>query len=178
MERELLLLGLLRRRDMHGYQLHEFIEKYMQTCVDLKKPTAYHLLDKLAQAGHITQSEEREGNRPPRRVYTVTASGEAYFQRLLAQNLADYLPARFGGAVGLAFMDALEGGNAAALLHQRRNTLRQHLAHAQSAPPHAGSLQLVLEHQIVHLQSELAWLDEVIARLERESKQLAANRET
>lgn len=170
MERDLLLLGLLRRHDMHGYQLHEFIEKYMQTCVDLKKPTAYYLLEKMAQAGYITQSEEREGNRPPRRVYTVTAVGETHFQQLLAQNLADYQPARFGGAVGLAFVDALEGGDAAALLSQRRTILRQHLAQAQSAPPHSGSLQLVLEHQIVHLQSELTWLDEVIARLEGEVK--------
>ncbi len=165
MERELLLLGLLRRHDMHGYQLHEFIEKYMQTCVDLKKPTAYYLLEKMAQAGYITQSEEREGNRPLRRVYTVTVAGEAYFQQLLAQNLADYIPARFGGAVGLAFLEALGEGNAAALLSQRRAILCQHLTLAQAAPPHGGSLQLVLEHQIVHLQSELAWLDEVIGRL-------------
>lgn len=27
MERELVLLGLLRRTDMHGYQLHEFINQ-------------------------------------------------------------------------------------------------------------------------------------------------------
>ncbi len=166
MERELLLLGLLRRRDMHGYQLHEFIERFMQTCVDLKKPTAYYLLDKLAQAGYVAQSEEREGNRPPRRVYTLTEAGEQYFQTLLAQNLADYLPARFAGSVGLAFLDVLEAGNAAALLRQRRTVLANHLAQAQSAPPHGGSFQLVLEHQIVHLQSELTWLDVVINRLE------------
>ena len=165
MERELLLLGLLRRKDMHGYQLHEFIERYMQVCVDLKKPTAYYLLDKLAQAGYVAQSEEREGNRPPRRVYTLTEAGEHYFQELLAQNLSSYLPARFPGTVGLAFLDGLEVGDAAALLQQRRDILAQHLAHAQSAPPHTGSLQLVLEHQIAHLQAELAWLDEVMARL-------------
>lgn len=165
MERELLLLGLLRRKDMHGYQLHEFIERYMQVCVDLKKPTAYYLLDKLAQAGYVTQSEEREGNRPPRRVYALTEAGEQYFQELLAQNLASYLPARFPGTVGLAFLDALEVGDAAALLQQRRHTLTEHLTHAQAAPPHIGSLQLVLEHQIAHLQAELVWLDGVIARL-------------
>ena len=31
MDRELLLLGLLRRSDMHGYQLHEFIERDLAT---------------------------------------------------------------------------------------------------------------------------------------------------
>jgi DNA-binding PadR family transcriptional regulator len=50
MDRQLLLLGLLRRQEMHGYQLNEFIEEKMHSCIDLKKPTAYYLLDKLAQA--------------------------------------------------------------------------------------------------------------------------------
>jgi len=51
MDRQLLLLGLLRRQEMHGYQLNEFIEEKMHFCIDLKKPTAYYLLDKLAQEG-------------------------------------------------------------------------------------------------------------------------------
>ena len=49
MERQLLLLGLLRREDMHGYRLNEFIERDMAFCTDVKKPTAYYLLDKLAE---------------------------------------------------------------------------------------------------------------------------------
>lgn len=54
MERELLLLGLLQQQEMHGYQLHEFIDSYMQTCVDLKKSTAYYLLEKMAKDGFLS----------------------------------------------------------------------------------------------------------------------------
>ncbi|MBL8155487.1 MAG: helix-turn-helix transcriptional regulator, partial [Anaerolineae bacterium] len=64
MDRELLLLGLLRREDMHGYQLHEFINQNMASCIDLKKPTAYYLLDRMAESGWISASAVQEGSRP------------------------------------------------------------------------------------------------------------------
>ena len=75
MERELLLLGLLREKGMHGYQLLEFIDTQMSMCVDLKKPTAYFLLERMTATGWIRFEQSQEGNRPPRRVYTITPKG-------------------------------------------------------------------------------------------------------
>jgi DNA-binding PadR family transcriptional regulator len=166
MDRELLLLGLLRQEDMHGYQLHEFINQNMASCVDLKKPTAYFLLDKMAESGWVTQMEEQEGNRPPRRVYQLTTDGEAAFQRLLRENLSTYSPARFPGDIGLAFLDALDPHEAIALLNTRRHTIQMELNSAEAIPQHPGSSQLVIEHLVRHLRTELNWLDEVLARLE------------
>jgi len=168
MERELLLLGLLQKEEMHGYQLHEFIDSFMQTCVDLKKSTAYYLLEKMTKEGYITRTEEREGNRPPRRVYHLTQAGEAHFLDLLKQNLATYLPAKFPGDTGLTFLDNLPSTEAATLLQQRREQLANALAIIEQAPPHTGTLQFMLEHQHIHLQSELNWLDSVIKRLSHE----------
>ena len=91
MERELLLLGFLRREQAHGYRLNEFIEREMTACTDIKKPTAYFLLDKMAKQGWITMRETREGNRPPRRVYRLTAKGEAQYQKLLRENLGSFI---------------------------------------------------------------------------------------
>lgn len=165
MERELLLLGLLRQAHMHGYQLHEFIERDLATCTDLKKPTAYFLLDKMTRLGWVAQREEREGNRPPRRIYQVTSAGEAQFQRLLRENLASHTITRFPGDAGLLFADALPPAEALELLGQRRVALEGDLAAGRAAPPHAGASQLIIEHRIVHLEAELRWLDEVMARL-------------
>lgn len=165
MERELLLLGLLRQQGMHGYQLHEFIESYMLTCVDIKKPTAYYLLDKMAADGLVIRSEVQEGHRPTRHVYRLTASGESRFQELLRQNLTQYIPARFGGDVGVSFLDELPMTEAITLLQQRRVELAAALIRAQQTPFHGGSLQLIIEHHQAHLQAELTWLDSLIARL-------------
>lgn len=165
MERELLLLGLLQKEEMHGYQLHEFIDSFMQTCVDLKKSTAYYLLEKMTKEGYVTRTEEREGNRPPRRVYHLTPAGEAHLLDLLRQNLASYLPAKFPGDTGLTFLDNLPADETVHLLQQRREQLAEAVAIIQQAPPHTGSLQFMIEHQQIHLQSELKWLDSVIERL-------------
>jgi DNA-binding PadR family transcriptional regulator len=166
MDTTLLLLGLLRQASMHGYQLMNFIERNLSTCTDIKKPTAYLALERLAQQGWIEEHEVREGKRPPRRVYTITAAGEAEFHRLLALNLAAYSPAKFPQDLGLAFADALPPAEVARLLAQRRTRLEAELAAARATPAHAGALQLLVEHSVFHLESELAWLDKVMGEFE------------
>jgi DNA-binding PadR family transcriptional regulator len=47
MEYKLLLLGLLKSAEMHGYQLHETIEDHLGNSAQLKKPTLYKLLNTL-----------------------------------------------------------------------------------------------------------------------------------
>jgi DNA-binding PadR family transcriptional regulator len=166
MDKQLFLLGLLRHQNMHGYQLNEFIEGTLATCVDIKKPTAYYALNKMLEDGWVQFVEEQEGHRPPRRVYGITPEGEAAFQRLVRENLGTFHSTQFGGDFGLAFLDAVPGGEARPLLAQRRAGLVAHLAELEAVPVHQGSLQLMIEHQTRHLQTELAWLDEVLARLE------------
>ncbi|MEZ4860406.1 MAG: PadR family transcriptional regulator [Caldilineaceae bacterium] len=165
MDRELLLLGLLRQEEMHGYRLIEFVERALTTCTDLKKATAYFLLDKMVKRGWITQVQEQEGNRPPRRIYRITAEGEAKFQQLLRANLTSHHRPPFTGDIGLAFMDTLKPAEAVALLHKRRLALADDLEAARLVPHHAGSMQLLIDHQRAYLESELRWLDEVIAQL-------------
>jgi DNA-binding PadR family transcriptional regulator len=166
MENKLLLLGLLRRQEMHGYQLFEFIDRNLGYCTDLKKPTAYYLLNKMAQDGWIEEQTYQEGNRPPRRVYHMTPAGEAAYQRLLRESLQGYSPVTFKGDVGLAFIDDLDPSEARQLLELRRAALQAALANVQAAPVHAGGMQRVIDHQFFHLQSELEWLDRISARLQ------------
>lgn len=162
--RELLLLGLLRRQEMHGYQLNEFLLGELSSCADIKKPTAYHLLKKMAAQGWIAENVEQEGNRPPRRVYQITPQGEQAFQRLLRETLPVYRPTYFGGDLPLAYLDELPREEAHALLEERRAKLLQTYDDLQKTPPHAGSVQWLIEHQRRHLELELQLLDEILAQ--------------
>jgi len=166
MERELLLLGLLRSQDMHGYQLHETIDSHLGMGVQLTKPTAYRLLSNMAEDGWVTFREEQEGNRPPRRVYAITPQGEVAFQRLLRESLANYQPSEFTCHIGLAFLDQLSPEEALRLLHRRRAVMEELLESTQAHGEHPGSLQLMLERQVYLLAAELEWLGTVIARLQ------------
>ena len=165
MERELLLLGLLRQSGMHGYKMIEFIERDLAMCTDLKKPTAYFLLEKMVQRGWVTWAEEREGNRPPRRIYQITPDGEVQFQTLLRERLATYEPHKFTADIALAFADALPHVELFDLLTKRREALRLIVEAVRLTPPHPGFAQLVIDHQRIHLESELRWMDELLTRL-------------
>ncbi len=165
MEKKLLLLGLLRRQDMHGYQLNEFIDHNLSLCTDLKKPTAYYLLDQMHRDGWITAETGREGKRPPRRIYHLTDSGEAAFQRLLHEALSQYTPSEFAADVGLAFLDSLTKDKALPLLETQRGQIQARLDEVCAIPAHGGSLDLIFSHQKRHLQAELDWLDELMHQL-------------
>ncbi len=166
MERKLLLLGVLRMREMYGYQLNEFIDRHLQTSIQLKKPTAYNLLNKMADDGWISHREEQEGNRPPRRVYAITPQGEAAFQQLLRESLADYQPAEFRSNIALAFLEAIPAEEAVALLQKRRSIIEGLLEPIHTfGDQHTGGFQLMIDHQKRYLSAELEWLDEVMARI-------------
>lgn len=177
MERKLLLLGLLRSQEMSGYQLNELIDSHMRASVRLKKPTAYRLLSKMADDGWITYTEERQGNRPLRRVYAITPKGEAAFQQLLRDSLADYSPAEFRSAISLAFLDALPAEERLSLLRKRHSVIKNLLQTALTHGDDHGDFRLLAEHQIRHLSTDLEWLSEVIARLESVSQDHAFGRE-
>ena len=162
MERKLLLLGMLRDHEMHGYQINEMIEMHLGTSVQLTKPTAYRLLNQLAEDGWILFREEQEGNRPQRRVYSITSQGEIEFQKVLRQCLAHYELSEYSSTVSLAYLDQIPELEAAQLLGQRRNMIEKSLEALSIGDMHHGSFQLVIDNQIFHLKAELEWLDNLL----------------
>lgn len=170
MERKLLLLGLLRAQEMHGYQINEFIDAHLGTSVQLKKPTVYKLLGTMLDDGWINFHEEQEGNYPVRRVYRLTPKGEAEFQRLLRRSLADYRPVSYLGNIGIVFLDALPAEEAATLLRRQRREVDRLAEMLRSDEHHQGGFQLMLSYHRGQLNAELKWLDEAIADLEQRIK--------
>jgi len=169
MNRELLLLGLIRQSEMHGYRIIEFIERDLAMCTDLKKPTAYFLLDKMAKNGWISWTEERDGNRPPRRIYQITPEGEGQFQILLRESLAHYEPVKFSDDIALAFSEALSVTEQQELLSRRYQVLLALVEAVRSIPFHPGMAQLAIDHQRMHLESELRWMEELMERISTNS---------
>lgn len=182
-ERTLLLLGMLRIQSQHGYQLNEFIEHNLGRVTDMKKPTAYALLDRLEQSGAITSRLEQEGNRPPRKVYAITEQGDQLFFRLLSETLAAAQPYVIAGDVGLMFLDALPLAEALELLERRLVAVREQIAEIEKVPVHhlrvgalgAGRLgigvDLAIEHQAALMRTDEAWLAQLIERLTAQQEQ-------
>ena len=165
MEKKLLLLGVLRGQEMHGYQLSEHLAHGRGVAVNLTKSNAYKLLGKMEEEGWVIHHEEREGNRPPRRVYAITPEGEAAFQRMVRESLAAYPDPEFPSAVALNYLDALPAEEAISLLDQRREKIEAQLGELDAVPADVRGMHLGIEYLHRFYSGELEWLDEVIGRL-------------
>ena len=170
MARKLLLLGLLRMQEMHGYQINELIDAHLGTSVQIKKPTVYKLLGAMVDDGWIDYHEEKEGNYPTRRVYSITTEGEEAFHHLLRQNLANYRPISYHSSIGFVYLDALPGEEAAALLGARRAEVESFRDKIKADESHQGGFRLMLSFNLRHLNAELEWLDEIISQLQPAQK--------
>ena len=166
MERELLLLGLLRQNEMYGYQINEFIDSHFGSGINLTRPTAYRLLHNMAKQGWITFREEKVGKRPTRRIYAITGSGEAKFHEILLSCFGQYKPAEYSSTVCIAFLDSLPFDEVLPLLEKQRKSIEDLLNRLKSDQNHPGAFQLTIDHQVRHLETDLEWISELIYSLE------------
>lgn len=166
-ERALLLLGMLRTQSQHGYQINDFIERTLGRVTYMKKPTAYAILERLSQGGYVSVRSEQEGNRPPRKVYSITATGEKLFDDLLRTTLPELEPITAPGDIALMFLDDLPHAEAESLLCERLAKLDEMIALHENAPRHEYSIgvDLALERHIALLRADRDWLRTVLARL-------------
>jgi len=117
----LVVLGLLRERPMHPYEMQQLIrDHHTDQVIKLRAGSLYHTVERLHRAELIDAVETgRAGRRPERTVYAITDRGRDEFvanlRQLLTRPEQEY-PV-FGAAVEL--LDALEPGDAATLLERR-----------------------------------------------------------
>jgi len=170
-ERKLMLLGLLRKNDMHGYLLNAHLHGTVP--VSLKKPTAYNLLDRMEEDGWVEHRDEPTGERP-RRIFSVTEAGEQAFQRLMREQLKSFTPGEYPAVVSMSFLDALPIPEVLELLKERLRAIEHY--RTGLVPPeeddavieahHSGSESLAIEFARRSIELELQFLNEVIEGLE------------
>lgn len=165
--RSLILLGLLMTQSQHGYQINDFIEKNLSTITDMKKPTAYATLEKLSKQGYIEVKMEQEGNRPPRKVYSINEKGEQYFYKLLISNLSSAESVNYKGDIGLMFIDHIPIEKAIPALEQRLENSIHSVNILRKTPSHSPSIgvDLAIQHKILMLETEVSFLKETIQTL-------------
>ena len=116
--------------------------------------------------GWVTYQEEQEGNRPSRRVYTVTDEGQAAFYRLLRENLSACPTPEFPAAVGFDFVHTLPAKEAVALLKERHQAVTARFQELDAVPADLLQSHLTLEYLHHFYGAELEWLAGIIDRLQ------------
>jgi DNA-binding PadR family transcriptional regulator len=167
----LLILGLLLRGPLHGYEIHRIVRAHGALYADLKKANLYYLLDRLHQDGALTVRAEpgARGARGERLIYTLTDQGRARFFDLLRAILRSFDPVHTGVDVAVVFLAQLPPAEALALLQERRQVVgaRRAQVAAELGDLTVGTVwsAIAADHLLSLIDAEQAWLDRALARL-------------
>jgi DNA-binding PadR family transcriptional regulator len=169
------ILGLLRERPLHGYEIKQIIESHMSDWTSIAFGSIYFALDKLSDEGLIEKaSVEQQGNRPSRSIFRITGRGREEFLLLLRQTWNDVERTYFSLDIGLFFISALPAdevreavrGRIAGIEAARARLMGHEKAQLtdESIPAVA---KVIFSHSLSHLEAELSWTKELLERMEQ-----------
>ena len=78
------LLLLLHRGSSHGYSLQDELKEFGFAEASIDPSVVYRALREMEEQGLVTSTWDTEGSGPPRRVYRLTAHGDQYLARWVA----------------------------------------------------------------------------------------------
>jgi DNA-binding PadR family transcriptional regulator len=181
---ELPVLGLLKERDMHGYELRKQLGAMLGPFWQVSWGSLYPTLRRLAKAGAVeaiemiprAKSTRRRamakaakspglGSGRRRTVYRITSHGEQIFLEMLEEAGAAVDAEHF--TLKLAFFRYLQPADRVALLERRRAYLQDKLAqlkanlrqYRERIDSYALSLQ---NHDLLSTESDIRWIDELL----------------
>ncbi len=168
-----MVLALLREGDMHPYEMMRLMrQRHDDRLVAITNGTLYHTVGRLERTGLLDEvGIDRDGNRPERTTYTLTADGRAAVEEWVRRELPRIdRPAQF--RIALAEAHNLDREVVADLLRARRASLvedhEMHRSGRRTALDRGVPEQFLLEVERTEalLQTELRWIDALIERLD------------
>ena len=173
----LIVLGFLRMRPMHGYEIQQLIQQSrMDDWANLLSGSIYYALNKLEQDGLIrAEAEVRTGNRL-RKIYAITEEGEAQFREMVRESLLTSPHSMKSDlALGLAWIDAIPRDEAIRLLErnleQAERTREQWLVGRRIKSSYGMSpiIMAAFENAFAVMELDIAYLKRLIELLRNES---------
>lgn len=168
---ELAILGLLKERPMHGYELKKRLSYMLGHFWTVSYGSLYPALKRLEKSGSIERAYAVKKKTRNRNVYRITSHGEEAFMRLLT---ADISAAEDTGKFDLrmAFFQYLEPETRLELLEMRHRFLEEQVARFKAYRSSGEDQDLyrtgLLRHKANQAKSDIRWLDRLMAH-EREA---------
>jgi DNA-binding PadR family transcriptional regulator len=166
---ELAILGLLKERPMHGYQLSRELGESLGGMRRVSYGSLYPTLRRLERDGEVEAlPQERGGARRRKNVYRITEKGEAEFLSLLQENTGEGSAEDSRFRMRLTFFRYLPPDTRIRLLERRRAILQDRLAVIQdslrtSRERDADDYALaIMEHSRRGTENDIAWLGDLI----------------
>lgn len=83
---DLIVLGMLKKESLSAYDIQKLVEyRNISKWVKISTPSIYKKVIQLEDKGLLQSVSVRENNMPEKSVYSLTASGEQEFERLMRE---------------------------------------------------------------------------------------------
>ena len=163
---ELAILGLLKERSMHGYQLSKRLTDTLGAFWKVSYGSLYPALKRLEREAAVEPVFAKDDVGRRKNVYRITAKGEALFAELLQEAAPEsWEDNRF--RVRLAFFRYLKPETRLRLLEKRRAYLEERLQHItnslETTRERFDTYTLsLMRHGQDATEHDIAWLDGLI----------------
>lgn len=167
---ELILLGLLKESPKHGYEIKKKIKEILHFFAGLDVKSIYYPLEILEKKGLVAKHIDKQGRRPERLIYELTAKGKNRFNELINKNFLNFKRPQFSLDLSLYFFDEIEPKIAKRRLRARTLILRKissGLMGLALSLKNKKSLALsrILEHNLQMVKAELKFLSDLLKTL-------------
>ncbi len=166
---EYIILGLLKSQPMHGYEMFQKFEgSTLGEIIRLEMNQMYAFIKKLEKLGYIETTLETQETRPPRKIHSLTPSGDAIFHEWLTQPVEKPRDIRILFLLKLYFVQKFMPHTMSNLINQEISACNSFLHHLESK--HSIDTvrdddtffeQIVLRSRIHQTRALLEWMHEL-----------------
>jgi PadR family transcriptional regulator AphA len=148
------------RKPMHGYELHQFFAppSPLGQIWHLGISRTYKLLGELEEEGHVQVSVEPQENRPDKKVYHVTSSGEQAFLKWLETPVRGIRLMRVEFLGKLFLAQALGPDMVERIIAGQTKACETVLRRLEERGPGQGFQELVLRFRAGQMRAAIDWL--------------------
>jgi len=160
----LLILWLLSEQQLHGYRIKKILgEDSLRFWFPIEAASIYSVLRTLVRGGYVEAvAVEREGQRPERTRYAITADGRRHLAELLERAWRELPSAADPVALALAARsDLADETVVAALLGERVERLRERLERLDELERSAPDVEMVVRQRAL-THAELGWAEALL----------------
>jgi len=172
LEQELVILGLLKDKPRHGYEIKKQINEFLTYFAGLEYESIYYSLRSLERKGLVKKAITSSSNHLDKYVYSLTEKGRERFKLLLDKSFLHIERPYFGIDISLFFLPYLDIDSARRRLRARLRILKKVEAGIIKLYPvfkekNPAHLLAILDHNLALFKAETAFISSLIDKLDK-----------
>ena len=161
------MLGILAKKDLHGYELKSSFDEKVGEFWSLNYGQIYTTLDRLEKEDLVTHDRQAQDKRPDRKIYSITRKGRKELDEWLSTPVNRVRALRDEFFIKLVFMDKNDPSPVLELIEKQKalylkqmNRLTHQKVDLKKKPKAADALttELLMDAGLFHAEADIKWL--------------------